>query len=1140
MSVRELPTLLREDPALLEVRGRSSALIAVPEPARAFTIAGLVATTRRRPYVIAVPTTTDAERLAHDLATYLGPDQVDLFPAWETLPFERVSPGVETMGRRLRTIWRLLDPNRTPAVIVSPIRALVQRLGPDIDKVEPIEVRPGERRDRDELVTALVHAGYRREQQVEHRGEVGVRGSIVDVFPSTADHPIRIDLWGDEVDRLAEFSVNDQRSTNDLTQAQIFPCRELLPSDEVRARAGRLVSLQPWGREQWERLSDGLTFDGMESWLPWLVSTEHVLFDLVPPDAQIVLVEPKRLRDRAADIGAEETDLARSLARTWGADAGGGFPSLHVPFDRLLVHTNAPAWTITVAPEGPDVTTIQAMGWDSVVGGGERLMSQLANLRQQGYRIVVAADGDGSKARIDRLLDEHGLRLEVSVAPLERGFILPAIKLGVLAEPDLTGRRRAHRPVRARRRTDAERFFDDLTPGDYVVHHQHGVARFAGMVKRSISGVERDYLLLEYRGDDKLYVPSDQIDAVRHYTGGDQPSLSRLNGGDWSKTKARVRAEVTQIAQELVVLYQKRLHTPGHAFAQDTPWQHELEDAFPYQETPDQLKAIVDVKADMEGTMPMDRLVCGDVGFGKTEVAIRAVFKAVQDGKQAAVLVPTTLLAQQHSQTFAERYAGYPMRVEVLSRFLTPSQAKHVVDGLADGTVDVVIGTHRLLSEDVSFKRLGLLVVDEEQRFGVSHKEKVKEFKTDVDVLTLTATPIPRTLEMSLTGIRDLTLLNTPPAERQPILTYVGEYDDRAVGEAIRRELLREGQVFFVHNRVHDIEHTAAHIRDLVPEARVAVAHGQMDEGSLEKVVLDFWENEYDVLVCTTIIESGIDMPTVNTLVVDRADRLGLGQLHQLRGRVGRAGMRAYAYLFYPPEASLTEEAYERLKTIGETTELGSGFKIAMRDLEIRGAGNLLGTGQSGHIAAVGYDLYCQMVNEVVAELKGEPLREPAEIKLDLPLDAHLPKDYVPREDLRLEAYRRLAAVTIEAEVDDIRGEWEDRYGPVPPPAAALLDVARLRAECARTGIREVNVGKGPGFGKPAYVVRLSPVELKISQEVRLGRLVKDSVYKADARQVQLPVRKPSELVDGLIAVLRQLFSPDPGADSATANLDPS
>jgi transcription-repair coupling factor (superfamily II helicase) len=867
----------------------------------------------------------------------------------------------------------------------------------------------------------------------------------------------------------------------------------------------------------------------MESWLPWLTDTEHVLLDLMPSDAQILLVEPKRMRDRAADILAEESDLAKTLARTWGADADGvtEFPSLHMPFDRLLVHTDAPAWTVTTAPESPDVTTIQAMGWDPVVGGGDRLMNQLASLRQQGYRVVVAADGDGSAARIRRLLDEHGVRPELEIAALERGFILPAIKLAVLAESDLTGRRRAHRAPGTRRRTDATKFFDDLSPGDYVVHHQHGVARFGGMVKRSISGVERDYLLLEYRGDDRLYVPSDQIDTVRHYTGGDQPTLSRLNGNEWAKTKARVRAEVTQIAQELVVLYQTRVHSPGHAFPNDTPWQHELEDAFPYQETPDQLKAIADVKADMEMPTPMDRLVCGDVGFGKTEVAIRAVFKAVQDGRQTAVLVPTTLLAQQHGQTFADRFAGYPVRVEVLSRFLTPKQADTVVKGVADGTVDVVIGTHRLLSEDVHFKNLGLLVVDEEQRFGVSHKERIKELKTDVDVLTLTATPIPRTLEMSLTGIRDLTLLNTPPAERQPILTYVGGYDERAVGEAIRRELLREGQVFFVHNRVMDIEHTAARLRELVPEARLAIAHGQMDEGSLEKIVLDFWAGEYDVLVCTTIIESGIDMPTVNTLVVDRADRLGLGQLHQLRGRVGRAGMRAYAYLFYPPEASLTEEAYERLKTIGETTELGSGFKIAMRDLEIRGAGNLLGTGQSGHIAAVGYDLYCQMVNEAVAELKGEPIREPAEIKLDLPVDANLPKEYVGREDLRLEAYRRLAAVTTPAEVADIRAEWEDRYGPVPPTAEALLDVARLRAECVRTGIREVNVSKGPGFGGPAYIVRLSPLELKVSQEVRLKRLVKDAVYKSEAKQLQLPVRRATELVDGLLTFLHQLVPPD-------------
>src|SRR5256714_1476139 len=456
---------------------------------------------------------------------------------------------------------------------------------------------------------------------------------------------------------------------------------------------------------------------------------------------------------------------------------------------------------------------------------------------------------------------------------------------------------------------------------------------------------------------------------------------------------------------------------------------------------------IADGKADMEQTPPMDRLICGDVGFGKTEVAIRAAFKAVQDSKQVAVLVPTTLLAQQHFQTFSERFAGYPVRVEVLSRFLTPAQSRKVVQGLADGEVDVVIGTHRLLSGDVRFKDLGLLVVDEEQRFGVTHKEAMKQLKTDVDVLTLTATPIPRTLEMSLTGIRDLTLLNTPPAERQPILTYVGEYDERAVGEAIRRELLREGQVFFVHNRVKDIEYVAAQLRDLVPEARIAVAHGQMDEGTLERVVIDFWEGEFDVLVCTTIIESGIDMPTVNTLVVDRADRLGLGQLHQLRGRVGRAGQRAYAYLFFPPDRTLTEEAYERLRTIGEHTELGSGFKIAMRDLEIRGAGNLLGSDQSGHIAAVGYDLYVQMVSEAVAELKGEPLREPAEIKLDLPVGAHLPASYVAKEELRLEAYRRLAAVTTQEEVDDIQAEWLDPHGPGPQAAQALLAVPPVAPE---------------------------------------------------------------------------------------------
>ncbi len=1152
MTLRDIPGLLSDEPAIISVLGKRDAVLAVPEPARAVTVAALAQLGERRPMIIAVPTTTDADRLTNDLRVFLDPDEVESFPAWETLPFERVSPGVETMGRRLRVLWHLRDPERCPKVIVAPIRALIQRLGPGHDTIEPILVGQGDRIDQTELTTALVEMGYRREYQVEHRGEFAVRGSIVDVFPSTDDVPFRIDLWGDEVERLTEFGVGDQRSTSAVSEVQIFPARELMLDDAVRERAELLMASEPWGRDQWDRLSDGQLFDGMESWLPWLAERDQVLFDVVGPGGMVMLVEPGRLRDRATDILAEEADLARTLARTWGAisdDASpgdaDGLPRLHLPFDRLLASCDAPAWALPIVPDGPKTPGISASGWDPIVGDGTSSGQRLSSMLDRGYSLTVGADGTGSGARLSKLLLDQGADLpfdadgsadvtapggRITVAPLERGFVLPNLDVAVLTEAEVTGRRRAHRKARKRKR-NAQAFFDDLKVGDYVVHQQHGVARFAGMVKRAIGGVERDYLLLEYRGNDKLYIPTEQIDTVRHYTGGDSPSLSRLNGQEWQKTKAKVQSAVEEIAQELVVLYQTRISTPGHVFAEDTPWQRELEESFPFQETPDQLDAVVAIKSDMEQTAPMDRLVVGDVGFGKTEVALRAAFKAVQEGKQVAVLVPTTLLAQQHFQTFTERMAGYPVRIEVLSRFLTNAQAKKVSQGITDGDVDLVIGTHRLLSADIKFKDLGLLVVDEEQRFGVTHKEAIKQMRSNVDVLTLTATPIPRTLEMSLTGIRDLSLLNTPPADRQPILTYVGEYDDRAVAEAIRRELLREGQVFFVHNRVMDIEHVAARLKESVPEARIAVAHGQMDEGSLERVVIDFWEGEYDVLVCTTIIESGIDMPSVNTLVVDRADLLGLGQLHQLRGRVGRSGQRAYAYLFTPPDKVLTEEAYERLKTIGEATDLGSGFKIAMRDLEIRGAGNMLGTGQSGHIAAVGYDLYCQMVTEAVSELKGESKPEIIEIAIDLPVPAFLPDDYVSREEHRLEAYRRLASVMTSEQVADIRTEWEDRYGPLPAPAEALLDAAQLRAASHFYGIRDITVTKGPGFGGPAYVARVSPVSLPSSKQVRIDRLYGESVYKPDAQLLSLAFKKKGDLVNQILKALEDLL-PEPEPDS--------
>ncbi|MCX6530875.1 MAG: transcription-repair coupling factor, partial [Actinobacteria bacterium] len=1124
----ELASTLSFDPALNAALGAKSASIVCADHTWPLLLSGLAQRTNDEIVVVATPTGLMAGQLHDDLVAFLPERDVALFPAWETLPFERVSPNVETMGKRLEVLWRIK--NDRPKIIVTGVRALLQHLSNTV--VEPLVVKQKTQVDMDELIVTLARFGYRREELVEHRGEFARRGSIIDVFPSTSDTPVRIDLWGDEVDRLTAFNVNDQRSTEDLETVQIFPARELIINSDVATRAQDLIAKEPWGQENWERIAQGATFDGMESWLPWVATDSEVLTSVCAKAAplHIVLIEPRRMRDRARDLIAEEDDLARALASTWSRDPDQKYPRLHSEIESFLENTNAES-IISLSPvaDSPRATSIETSTWGQATGDTEALANRILRLVTKKFRVVIAADTKSSAQRFFEVLTLEGVTVRsleqnpssisspgvsIVVAPLHNGCIINAHDLALITESDLTGRRRTHRHTKPVKRSSSS-IFEDLKPGDYVVHHVHGVGRYLGMSKQSMGGVERDYMQLQYNNGN-LYVPTDHIDAIRQYIGGETPTLNRMGGSDFARAKARVRSAVREIAQELVVLYQRRVSAAGHAFASDTAWQHEMEAAFPFVETPDQRIAITDTKSDMEREVPMDRLVCGDVGFGKTEVAVRAAFKCIQEGKQVAVLVPTTLLASQHGITFGTRFAGYPIRVEVLSRFLTAAQAKQVLKGLESGQVDCVIGTHRLLQEGVKFKDLGLLVVDEEQRFGVQHKEQMKQLKTNVDVLTLTATPIPRTLEMSLVGIRDLSLLNTPPADRQPILTFVGEEDDRVATEAIRRELLRDGQVFWVHNRVRSIEDRAQELRELVPEARIIVAHGQMDEAKLERAVQDFWEGKYDVLVCTTIIESGIDMPTVNTLVVERADLLGLGQLHQLRGRVGRSGQRAYAYLFHPRDRALSETAYERLRTIGEATELGSGFKIAMRDLEIRGAGNLLGEAQSGHIAAVGYDLYCQLVTEAVAEMKGEAPQIPVELKIDVPITAFLPNSYVAKEELRLDAYRRLVAVKTHADVQDIKAEWEDRFGELPDPAKSLLMVGALRAECHRIKIREIVVSDNRA--------RLSPITLKASEAMRLVRLSPSANYREQTNELNIAIPRGEEPATYLVGFMQELI----------------
>lgn len=1124
-----------------------------PASARLFVATALA---RLGPLLVVTATGREADDLTAELRGVLG-DAVAVFPSWETLPHERLSPGVDTVGARMMVLRRLSHPDDARLgpplqVVVTAARSVLQPMTPRLGEVEPVTLSVGREIAFEDVIARLVELAYTRVDMVGRRGEFAVRGGILDVFPPTAEHPVRVEFWGDEVSEMRMFAVADQRSIPEIEVDTVIAvaCRELLLTDGVRERAAALAARHSGAEpaitgsvtDMLAKLGEGIAVDGMEALLPVLRPGEHVLLtDQLAEGTPVLVCDPEKVRTRAADLiktGSEFLEASWSVAAL-GTDApvdlaqfgGSGFAELD-DVRAAAARADHPWWTLSQLSDESAVeldvrAAPSARGRQDAFGNIEAIFAMLRAHVSTGGHAAVVAPGTGTAHRVvERLAesDTPAAMLEPGAAPkqgvvgvlkgpLHDGVVIPGANLVVITETDLTGNRATTvegKRLAARRRNTVDPLA--LTAGDLVVHDQHGIGRFVEMVERTVGGARREYLVLEYAsakrggGSDKLYVPMDSLDQLSRYVGGQAPALSRLGGSDWANTKTKARRAVREIAGELVALYAKRQASAGHAFGPDTPWQAEMEDAFGFTETVDQLTAITEVKADMEKPVPMDRVICGDVGYGKTEIAVRAAFKAVQDGKQVAVLVPTTLLADQHLQTFTDRMADFPVTVKGLSRFTDPAESRAVIEGLADGTVDIVIGTHRLLQTGVRWKDLGLVVVDEEQRFGVEHKEHIKSLRTHVDVLTMSATPIPRTLEMSLAGIREMSTILTPPEERYPVLTYVGPQDDKQVAAALRRELLRDGQAFYVHNRVSSIDRAAARVRELVPEARVVVAHGQMPEERLERTVQGFWNREYDILVCTTIVETGLDISNANTLIVERADTFGLSQLHQLRGRVGRSRERGYAYFLYPPHAPLTETAYDRLATIAQNNELGAGMAVAMKDLEIRGAGNVLGVEQSGHVAGVGFDLYVRLVGEAVeayrAAADGETVTTPEEakdVRIDLPVDAHLPPDYIASDRLRLEGYRRLAAASDDAAVGAVVEELIDRYGALPEPAERLVAVARLRLLCRAAGITEVSAPS-------AATVRLSPVTLLDSAQVRLKRMYPAANYRATTSTVQVPI----------------------------------
>lgn len=1084
----------------------------------------------RAPVLIVTHSSQRAASLVGELSELS--DKVLEFPAWETLPHEKLSPNSDTVAKRISTLLNIANAR----IVVTTARALVQPIIASIIDTPVIRIEIGIEYDFQKLISELSERAYNRVDLVERRGDFAVRGGIIDVFPPLDAHPLRIEFFGDEIEDIKFFEIGDQRTFAPMIgPVTLIPCRELLITDEIKERASQLKVLYPSLIEMFSKIESGIYVEGIESLAAALQPGMKTLLDFLPDSFTIINLESERIRSRVHDListNQEFLEAAWSNVAMGAPERGSKSIPLHTELQpgafmtiesvHELALDRGMNWrNLDLFGYEDDLSITQFKDIDPFQGDIEKYISAVSNWLSAGYLVIVSLHGHGLAERYRDILNDADIPAVISetldfqpvrssvyliTTQLQRGFFDDEKKIVLITESDITGARDS-RVTSTRMPSRRKRTIDplELKSGDYVVHEQHGVGRYIELVQRVVAGASREYLVIEYasskRGQpaDRIYVPTDALEQITRYVGGETPAVHRIGGGDWIKAKSRAKKAVKEIAGELIRLYAARTSSPGHAFSPDTTWQRELEDSFAYVETPDQLSTINEVKADMERPYPMDRIVCGDVGYGKTEIAVRAAFKAVQDGKQVAVLVPTTLLAQQHFATFTNRYAGFPLKVASLSRFNTSKEISDSLSGLGTGNIDVVIGTHRLLSEDVKFRDLGLIIVDEEQRFGVEHKEKLKKLRASVDVLAMSATPIPRTLEMAITGIREMSTIATPPEERHPVLTYVGAYDDKQVAAAIHRELLRDGQVFYIHNRVESIDDTAARIRRLVPDARVAVAHGQMNETALEQVVIAFWNREFDVLVCTTIVENGIDVANANTLIVERADVFGLSQLHQLRGRVGRSRERAYAYFLYPADKPLSELALDRLTTIAKNTELGAGMQVALKDLEIRGAGNLLGGEQSGHIADVGFDLYMRMVGDAVNEYKRgviDGVEENVDCKVELPITAHLSSDYVPSDRLRLDLYRRLADARESSAIDAIRDELIDRFGELPPEAERLVRVARLRNYLRTQGITD--------FAVQGKFVKIAPLAPSESLQMKIQRLYPGSIVKSVTKVVMI------------------------------------